>query len=81
VPNGQLVSDSVTNWTLSDRRRRVEVDVGVEYGTDAQRALAEAENSVLFPQRGLHLRTVSPDAASRIGSTGHELTGRSSGDT
>jgi small-conductance mechanosensitive channel len=39
VPNGQLVSDSVTNWTLSDRRRRVEVNVGVEYGTDAQRVL------------------------------------------
>jgi small-conductance mechanosensitive channel len=126
VPNGQLVSDSVTNWTLSDRRRRVEVDVGVEYGTDAQRvidllvevasshpglrsepeptalflgfgdsslnfrlrvwidnfeegftvrselavaiqrALAEANISVPFPQRDLHLRTVSPDAASEI---------------
>jgi potassium efflux system protein len=39
VPNAQLISESVTNWTLSDRRRRVEVDVGVEYGTDAQRVL------------------------------------------
>ncbi|MBW2269326.1 MAG: mechanosensitive ion channel [Deltaproteobacteria bacterium] len=123
VPNGQLISDAVTNWTLSDRRRRVEVDVGVEYGTDAQRvldllvevarehsgvladpkpmalflgfgdssldfrlrawidefdqgfavrsalavaiqrALADADISVPFPQRDLHLRTVSPDAA------------------
>jgi small-conductance mechanosensitive channel len=39
VPNGMLISDKVTNWTLSDRRRRVEVDVGVEYGTPAQRVI------------------------------------------
>jgi small-conductance mechanosensitive channel len=127
VPNGQLISDAVTNWTLSDRRRRVEVNVGVEYGTDAQRvidlllevahshpnvlktppprafflsfgdsalefilrgwiadfndgyavrselgvavqrALKEAKISVPFPQRDLHLRTVSPTAASELG--------------
>jgi small-conductance mechanosensitive channel len=130
VPNGQLISDAVTNWTLSDRRRRVEVNVGVEYGTDAQRvidlllevanshpsviegppprafflgfgdsaltfvlrgwiadfndgytvrselgvavqrALAEAGIGVPFPQRDLHLRTVSPTAASELGLTG-----------
>jgi small-conductance mechanosensitive channel len=127
VPNGHLISDSVTNWTLSDRRRRVEVNVGVEYGTDAQRvidlllevadghpdvleipaprafflsfgdsallfllrgwiadfddgfrvrselsvaiqhALREAGIGVPFPQRDLHLRTVSPTAASELG--------------
>jgi small-conductance mechanosensitive channel len=127
VPNGQLVSESVTNWTLSDRHRRVEVEVGVEYGTDAQRvidlligvarehprvmtdpeprafftgfgdsallfllrawipdfqegysvrselavatqrALAEAGISVPFPQRDLHLRSVSESAAAGLG--------------
>jgi small-conductance mechanosensitive channel len=127
VPNGQLISEAVTNWTLSDRHRRVEVNVGVEYGTDAQRvidlllevahnhpsvlenppprafflgfgdsaltfvlrgwiadfndgytirselgvavqrALAEAGIGVPFPQRDLHLRTVSPTAASELG--------------
>jgi len=127
VPNGQLISDAVTNWTLSDRHRRVDVNVGVEYGTDAQRvidlllevarghpqvldappprafflsfgdsaltfvlrgwiadfndgyavrselgvavqrALAEAKIGVPFPQRDLHLRTVSPTAASELG--------------
>ncbi len=36
VPNGILISDSVVNWTLSDRRRRIDLDVGVEYGTPAQ---------------------------------------------
>jgi potassium efflux system protein len=129
VPNGQLISEAVTNWTLSDRHRRVEVNVGVEYGTDAQRvidlllevarthphvletppprafflsfgdsaltfvlrgwiadfndgfsvrselgvavqrALAEAKIGVPFPQRDLHLRTVSPTAASELGLT------------
>ena len=39
VPNGILLSESVTNWTLSDRRRRIDLDVGVEYGTPAQRVI------------------------------------------
>jgi small-conductance mechanosensitive channel len=39
VPNGMLVSGVVTNWTLSDRLRRIEVDVGVKYGTDPERVL------------------------------------------
>ena len=34
MPNGDLVSNQVINWTLSDRRRRLELNVGVAYGTD-----------------------------------------------
>ncbi len=34
VPNGNLVSEKVVNWTLSDQQRRLEIDVGVAYGTD-----------------------------------------------
>ncbi len=34
VPNGDLASNQVINWTLSDRRRRLEFEVGVAYGTD-----------------------------------------------
>ncbi len=34
VPNGDLVSNQVVNWTLSDRIRRLEIEVGVAYGTD-----------------------------------------------
>ena len=34
VPNSNLVSNQMTNWTRSDRLRRVDVDVGVAYGTD-----------------------------------------------
>jgi len=39
VPNGDLISQQVTNWTLSDRLRRLEVAVGVRYGTDPQRVI------------------------------------------
>jgi len=39
VPNGNLVSSTVVNWTRSDRKRRVDVPVGVAYGTDPRRVL------------------------------------------
>ena len=39
VPNASLVSSEVVNWTLSDRNRRLEISVGVEYGTDPQKVL------------------------------------------
>jgi potassium efflux system protein len=39
VPNGTLIQSEVTNWTLSDRLRRIEVNVGVAYGTDPNRVL------------------------------------------
>jgi len=34
VPNANFISSEVINWTLSDNRRRMEVPVGVAYGTD-----------------------------------------------
>jgi small-conductance mechanosensitive channel len=39
VPNGDLISGQVINWTLSDLQRRVEVTVGVAYGTDPEKVL------------------------------------------
>ena len=39
VPNGELISAEVVNWTLSDQRRRVAVDVGVAYGTEPERVV------------------------------------------
>ena len=43
VPNSSLISDRVVNWTLSDRRRRMDVKVGVAYGTDPERVIALLE--------------------------------------
>jgi len=34
VPNGDLISQHVVNWTLSDNSRQVELVVGVAYGSD-----------------------------------------------
>ncbi len=39
VPNGDLISKSVINWTLSDRRRRLEIKVGVGYGADPEKVI------------------------------------------
>ncbi|MEE9460251.1 MAG: mechanosensitive ion channel domain-containing protein, partial [Bacteroidales bacterium] len=39
VPNGNLISNELINWTLSDQRRRGEVRLGVAYGTDPQKVL------------------------------------------
>jgi potassium-dependent mechanosensitive channel len=39
VPNATLIAQEVVNWTLSDRMRRVEIKVGVAYGTDPARVL------------------------------------------
>jgi small-conductance mechanosensitive channel len=40
VPNANLIAEQVVNWTLSDRQRRIELPVGVAYGSDPQRILA-----------------------------------------
>jgi small-conductance mechanosensitive channel len=34
IPNSDLVTKQVTNWTLSDRRARVAIPVGVVFGSD-----------------------------------------------
>jgi small-conductance mechanosensitive channel len=39
VPNSDLITNHVTNWTLSERNRRVDVPLGVAYGTDPERVI------------------------------------------
>ena len=53
VPNGDLISQRVVNWTLSARRQRVTIPVGVAYGTDPNEVLSilrrlAAENEKVF---------------------------------
>jgi len=39
APNSNLISNQVINWTLSSQWRRVDVPVGVAYGTDPERVI------------------------------------------
>jgi small-conductance mechanosensitive channel len=39
VPNANLISNEVTNWTLSDRQRRLDIPVGVAYGSPVDRVM------------------------------------------
>jgi potassium efflux system protein len=39
VPNSNLISNQVINWTLSSQWRRIDVPVGVAYGTDPERVI------------------------------------------
>lgn len=47
VPNAQLVAEQVTNWTLSDDRRRLEIPVGVAYGSDPKQVIALLEGATV----------------------------------
>ncbi|MGB5477527.1 MAG: mechanosensitive ion channel domain-containing protein [Thermoanaerobaculia bacterium] len=38
VPNADLISNNVVNWTLNHDRRRMRIPVGVAYGTDPEKA-------------------------------------------
>jgi small-conductance mechanosensitive channel len=45
VPNGSFISGQVTNWTLSDRQRAVELSVNVAGDTDPQRVTELLKNT------------------------------------
>jgi potassium-dependent mechanosensitive channel len=51
VPNADLITSQVTNWTLAERRRRLKLPVGVAYGSDValviQTLMECAEDHVL----------------------------------
>jgi small-conductance mechanosensitive channel len=59
VPNSQLVTDKVTNWTLSDRMRRVDLPVGVNYGAEPKKVIE------LLEQVGRGHPDVLPEPAPR----------------
>lgn len=44
VPNAQLATERVINWTLSDRRRRIDLAVGVDYGSAPEKVVEVLES-------------------------------------
>lgn len=57
VPNGEFISKEVINWTLSDQQRRMELNIGVAYGSDLHKVkdvisgVLEAHEEVIkFPK-------------------------------
>lgn len=43
VPNEQLMSNMVINWSFSERGLRLKIPVGISYGSDVRRAMALME--------------------------------------
>ena len=39
VPNSAFLQSNVVNWTLSDQHRRIEIPVGVAYGSDPHQVI------------------------------------------
>ena len=57
VPNSRFLENNVTNWTLADTRIRVEISVGVAYGSDPaevlellKQASADHPNVLTYPE-------------------------------
>lgn len=44
VPNSQLTTERVTNWTLSDRLRRIDLPLGVNYGAKPKEVIGILES-------------------------------------
>jgi small-conductance mechanosensitive channel len=60
VPNSQLVAEKVTNWTLSDKLRRVDLPVGVSYSSVPKEVIKVLEEvAIAHPQI---LRDPPPEA-------------------
>jgi potassium-dependent mechanosensitive channel len=60
VPNSELVSTSVTNWTLREAVRRIRVPFGVAYGSDKERVRAAALEAAAAVEHTLHTAERAP---------------------
>ena len=51
IPNGTLLSEKLINWTLTSSNRRLDVDVGVAYGSDPRKVIALLEEVTRTTER------------------------------
>jgi potassium-dependent mechanosensitive channel len=54
VPNAQLITEQVTNWTLSDQLRRLDLPVGVNYGAAPKKVIELLETVARAHPKVLH---------------------------
>ncbi|MBK6967536.1 MAG: mechanosensitive ion channel [Bacteroidales bacterium] len=73
VPNGQLISNEVINWTLSDQKRRIEIIIGVAYESDAKLVM-RLLNEILGKQNGVVQDPIPYVFLSRLGESSIEFT-------
>jgi small-conductance mechanosensitive channel len=52
IPNGDLLSQHIVNWTLSSQFRRVEIIVGVSYSSNL-RQVEDILKQIVFNQEGI----------------------------
>jgi small-conductance mechanosensitive channel len=53
VPNSNLISNQLINWTLSDNRKRVEIKVGTSYNSNPHQVLQLLSEAALSNERVL----------------------------
>lgn len=58
IPNGDLLSQHMTNWTMGTAKRRYEIKVGVAYGTDLK--LAKSLINEVINNHSLILKNPEP---------------------
>jgi small-conductance mechanosensitive channel len=59
IPNGDLLNQHLVNWTLANISRRIEILVGVAYGTDLKKVKEILKNLVTNDER--ILQSPTPD--------------------
>lgn len=68
IPNGDLLSQSLINWTLSDKKRRIELFIGVGYTSDmklVKSVISEAlqnDRIMKIPAPRVYMQTFNHDS-------------------
>lgn len=68
IPNGDLLAQHLTNWTLSDKQRRVELVIGVAYNSDMDlvteliKKELDKEEILKIPESRVYLQTFADNS-------------------
>jgi potassium-dependent mechanosensitive channel len=73
VPNGQLISNEVINWTLSDQKRRIELIIRVAYESDIK-LVVRLLNEILRKQNGVVQDPIPSVFLRKLGESSIEFT-------